>query len=131
MTNRNFHGYGNSPPAVVWPNNSRIAISVVVNYEEGSEYSILDGDEAHESNNEVPSPVPPSQRDLANESFEYKDIKNIYEEGYKNKSNRTNLFPWNKNVDCLLNMEASEAMNFLDKHFYNYQGKYIMYIKKD
>ena len=69
MASRNFHGYGNSPPTVVWPNNSRIAISVVVNYEEGSEYSILDGDEAHESNNEVPSPVPPSQRDLANESF--------------------------------------------------------------
>ena len=54
MASRNFHGYGNSPPTVVWPNNSRIAISVVVNYEEGSEYSILDGDEAHESNNEVP-----------------------------------------------------------------------------
>ena len=69
MASRNFHGYGNSPPAVVWPNNSRIAISVVVNYEEGSAYSILDGDEAHESTNEVPSPVPPSQRDLANESF--------------------------------------------------------------
>ena len=69
MTNRNFQGYGNSPPKVVWPNSSRIAISVVVNYEEGSEYSILDGDETHESNNEVPSPVPPSQTDLANESF--------------------------------------------------------------
>ena len=69
MTSRNFQGYGNSPPKVVWPNSSRIAISVVVNYEEGSEYSILDGDETHESNNEVPSPVPPSQRDLANESF--------------------------------------------------------------
>ncbi|HBF01201.1 MAG TPA: allantoinase [Dehalococcoidia bacterium] len=69
MTSRNFQGYGNSPPKVVWPNNARIAISVVVNYEEGSEYSILDGDETHESNNEVPSPVPSSQRDLANESF--------------------------------------------------------------
>ena len=69
MTSRNFQGYGNSPPKVVWRNNARIAISVVVNYEEGSEYSILDGDETHESNNEVPSPVPSSQRDLANESF--------------------------------------------------------------
>jgi len=69
MPNRDFQGYANSPPKVVWPNNSRIAISVVVNYEEGSEYSIMDGDETHESNNEVPSPVPSSQRDLANESF--------------------------------------------------------------
>ena len=71
------------------------------------------------------------RKDLANESTEYKNIKTIYNEGYKNKSDRTNLFPWNKNVDCLLNMEASEAMNFLDKHFYNYRGKYNMYIKKD
>ena len=66
---RDFVGYGNSPPKVRWPEGAKIAISVVVNYEEGSEYSLLDGDQAHEVNNEVPSPVPPTQRDLANESF--------------------------------------------------------------
>ena len=69
MMERDFVGYGPHPPRVQWPDNARIAISVVVNYEEGSEYSLLDGDPAHESNNEVPSPVPPDQRDLANESF--------------------------------------------------------------
>ena len=42
---------------------------MVVNYEEGSETSLLDGDAAHESNNEVPSPIPAGQRDLFNESF--------------------------------------------------------------
>jgi peptidoglycan/xylan/chitin deacetylase (PgdA/CDA1 family) len=42
---------------------------VVVNYEEGAEYSLLDGDAFREPTNEVPSPVPPQQRDLANESF--------------------------------------------------------------
>lgn len=68
-TERDFIGYGPNPPKVEWPNGARIAISVVVNYEEGSEYSLLDGDAAHEVNNEVPSPVPPEQRDLANESF--------------------------------------------------------------
>jgi allantoinase len=41
----------------------------VVNYEEGAEYSLLDGDSHHETNNEVPSPVPAGQRDLFNESF--------------------------------------------------------------
>ena len=69
MNPRNFTGYGRNPPRVKWPGDARIAISVVVNYEEGSEYSTLDGDETHEVNNEVPSPVPVSQRDLANESF--------------------------------------------------------------
>lgn len=69
MMERDFVGYGAHPPRVEWPDHARIAISVVVNYEEGAEYSLLDGDSAHESNNEVPSPVPPEQRDLANESF--------------------------------------------------------------
>ena len=69
MTERDFIGYGKTPPVVRWPNGAQIAISVVVNYEEGSEYSILDGDSTHEVNNEVPSPVPLKQRDLANESF--------------------------------------------------------------
>ncbi len=39
MTQRDFVGYGLNPPKVEWPNGARIAISVVVNYEEGSEYS--------------------------------------------------------------------------------------------
>ena len=69
MTERDFIGYGKTPPVVRWPNGAQIAISVVVNYEEGSEYSLLDGDSTHEVNNEVPSPVPLNQRDLANESF--------------------------------------------------------------
>ena len=69
MNPRNFTGYGRNPPRVKWPGDARIAISVVVNYEEGSEYSTLAGDETHEVHNEVPSPVPVSQRDLANESF--------------------------------------------------------------
>ena len=69
MTERDFIGYGKTPPVVRWPNGAQIAISVVVNYEEGSEYSLLDGDSTHEVNNDVPSPVPLKQRDLANESF--------------------------------------------------------------
>ena len=43
MENRDFIGYGENPPNIVWPNKAKIAISVVVNYEEGSEYSLLDG----------------------------------------------------------------------------------------
>ena len=69
MTQRDFVGYGPNPPQVEWPNGARIAVSLVVAYEEGSEYSLLDGDPQRESNNEVPSPIPLNQRDLANESF--------------------------------------------------------------
>ena len=66
---RNFIGYGKNVPQVRWPQDALIAISIVVNYEEGSEHSLLDGDQYHETNGEVPSPVPPEQRDLFNESF--------------------------------------------------------------
>ena len=54
---------------IEWPGGARIAVSMVVNYEEGAEYSTLDGDAHHETNSEVPSPVPPGQRDVFNESF--------------------------------------------------------------
>ena len=66
---RDLVGYGRNLPQVQWPDGARIAVSVVVNYEEGAEYSLLDGDSHHETNGEVPSPVPPQQRDLFNESF--------------------------------------------------------------
>ena len=69
MQERDFVGYGAHPPEVRWPNGARIAVSVVVNYEEGSEYSILDGDPAGETSGESPSPVSLGERDLANESF--------------------------------------------------------------
>ena len=65
MQERDLVGYGANPPAVEWPEGARIVISVVVNYEEGSEASILDGDPAGEE----PSPVISGERDLANESF--------------------------------------------------------------
>ncbi len=59
---RDFVGFGKIPPQVRWPNDAKIAVSVVVKYEEGSEYSLLDGDDHHETNNEVPSPVPLGER---------------------------------------------------------------------
>ena len=69
MMQRDVVGYGKNVPVVSWPGDARIAVSVVVNYEEGAEYSTLDGDSHHETNGEVPSPVPAGQRDLFNESF--------------------------------------------------------------
>ena len=41
---RDLIGYGARPPDPQWPNGARIAVSVVLNYEEGGEYSILHGD---------------------------------------------------------------------------------------
>ena len=69
---RDLVGYGPNPPSVRWPDGARIAISLAVAYEEGSEYSLLDGDPHREPTGDVASPVPLDQRDLVNESmFEY------------------------------------------------------------
>ena len=65
---RDFVGYADTPPVVPWPGGARLAIQVSVSYEEGAEYSLLDGPR-RETMGEVPSPVPPERRDLFNESF--------------------------------------------------------------
>jgi len=46
---RDLIGYGNRPPIVQWPNNARIAIQFVINYEEGAENCVLHGDPASEA----------------------------------------------------------------------------------
>jgi len=43
-----LRGYGSVPPHPHWPNDARIALSFVLNIEEGSESHILDGDSAAE-----------------------------------------------------------------------------------
>src|SRR5919106_3505149 len=53
---RDFVGYGQRVPQVRWPEDARIAVSVVVNYEEGAEYSLLDGDSHHETITRCPLP---------------------------------------------------------------------------
>jgi len=45
---RDLIGYGANPPHAAWPNNARIAVQFVLNYEEGAERSILHGDPASE-----------------------------------------------------------------------------------
>ena len=46
---RDFTGHGAMPPAANWPGGARVAISLVLNYEEGGENSVLHGDAASEA----------------------------------------------------------------------------------
>jgi allantoinase len=71
---RDFRGYGATPPDPKWPGGARLAVQIVMNYEEGSEYAIGDGDEASETYlTEVPgATLGPGKRDLIVESvYEY------------------------------------------------------------
>ncbi|KAL4801824.1 hypothetical protein BDV18DRAFT_154692 [Aspergillus unguis] len=47
---RDFKGYGEAGLHPQWPNNAKIAVSFVINYEEGGERSVLDGDGVSETN---------------------------------------------------------------------------------
>ena len=45
---RNLIGYGSNLPRVEWPNKARIAVQIVLNYEEGAENCVLNGDKNSE-----------------------------------------------------------------------------------
>jgi OHCU decarboxylase len=46
---RDFRGHGRNPPPANWPGGARIAISLVLNYEEGGENNLLHGDAQSEA----------------------------------------------------------------------------------
>ncbi|KAI9343897.1 hypothetical protein DFJ73DRAFT_790222 [Zopfochytrium polystomum] len=70
---RQLRGYGEHPPNPKWPNGARIALSFVVNYEEGGENTPDNGDEFSEVFlNETPGGLKKPERDMNMETqYEY------------------------------------------------------------
>ncbi|KQZ54465.1 allantoinase [Rhizobium sp. Root149] len=71
---RDLIGYGRNIPDPKWPGGARIAVQFVINYEEGGESCILDGDPASENllSEIVGAAAWPGQRNLNMESiYEY------------------------------------------------------------
>ena len=46
---RDMSGHGPVPPEANWPDGARIAVQIVLNYEEGGENNVLHGDAASEA----------------------------------------------------------------------------------
>lgn len=69
MSTRDLSGYAGHWPDVVWPGGSRLAVSVVVNFEEGAELQVGDGDTRSEAMGEVISVVPAGVRDIGQEQI--------------------------------------------------------------
>jgi peptidoglycan/xylan/chitin deacetylase (PgdA/CDA1 family) len=68
---RELVGYGEHPPKVEWEGGARVALQIVVNYEEGSEKTFAMGDDVNDVLYELPFALE-GQRDLAVESmYEY------------------------------------------------------------
>ncbi|UYM16751.1 allantoinase PuuE [Endozoicomonas euniceicola] len=71
---RNLVGYGATPPHPEWPDNSKIAVQFVLNYEEGGENNILHGDSASEAflSEIIGAPAHQGMRHISMESiYEY------------------------------------------------------------
>lgn len=69
---RDLVGYGRDRPEIIWPNGARVAVSLSLNFEEGAELAIEQGDSETEQFGEVPSVQPPGVRDLVQEqTFDY------------------------------------------------------------
>jgi peptidoglycan/xylan/chitin deacetylase (PgdA/CDA1 family) len=67
---RDFVGYGRRPPAVQWPDGARVAVNLVVNYEEGSEHYTRLGDASSDGLGELGAlALSPEHRDFAMESL--------------------------------------------------------------
>ena len=65
-------GYGGRWPDITWPNGARVAVSLVVNYEEGAERSAANTDPLGERAGELTSSVPAGMPDLAmDQTFAY------------------------------------------------------------
>ena len=68
---RDLAGYGRAGKSFSWPDDSRVVVNVVLVYEEGSEYSVLWGDDRNDGWGEyADAGVPPPQRDLGTESHD-------------------------------------------------------------
>jgi peptidoglycan/xylan/chitin deacetylase (PgdA/CDA1 family) len=61
---RDLVGYGRRRPDIVWPNGGRVAVSLVLNFEEGAELAVEQADAETEKLGEVMSVQPPGVRDL-------------------------------------------------------------------
>ncbi|MCC8555474.1 allantoinase PuuE [Xanthomonas hortorum] len=73
-TTRDLVGYGATPPAAQWPGGARISVQFVINYEEGAENCVLNGDAGSEAflSEMVGTQSQPGARAMAMESlYEY------------------------------------------------------------
>jgi peptidoglycan/xylan/chitin deacetylase (PgdA/CDA1 family) len=71
VSSRDLLGYGGSPPDPGWPGGARVAVSLVVNFEEGAEYSIADGDGQNEAVYEIEQRLAGQPDPTIDSHFEY------------------------------------------------------------
>lgn len=73
LPSRDLNGYGANPPDPKWPGGARVAVNFCINYEEGAEMCVLNGDDRSEARvSDLVVAPRPGGRDLNMESnYEY------------------------------------------------------------
>ena len=71
MPDRDLYGYGANPPAAKWPGGARVAVSLVLNVEEGSERAVSRGDPDNEAIYEMVQEVVGKPNPVMESHFDY------------------------------------------------------------
>lgn len=66
--------------------------------------------------------------DLAEGKIKRASVTDAYNDGYRNRSDRKSMFPWNSNVDCALEMNEGDALSYFSQFFEKYKGKFDLRI---
>ncbi|EKD49842.1 MAG: hypothetical protein ACD_63C00032G0001 [uncultured bacterium] len=61
-----------------------------------------------------------------NTKFKSLNPSEAYGRGYKFQKDRKEKFPWNEDMEKLLSMNSKDAIDFINKKFKKYRGKYIL-----
>jgi hypothetical protein len=65
--------------------------------------------------------------DYSKDLFEDLDTLFAYNKGYKNKDDRKDLFPWNKDLEYILDTKPEETLLFINKYFEKYIDKFTLF----
>ncbi|GJD23728.1 hypothetical protein RIVM261_086840 [Rivularia sp. IAM M-261] len=105
-------------PSYVWENNHFYGQSICQLYLlcEKYEYSLV---ELH-YNNAFLIPKEISPHSITPEE--------AYRQGYLERSDRKQKFPWNADFEPIHNLTSEQALDYVNKFFAKYQGKYICYL---
>jgi allantoinase len=74
---RDLRGYGREPPRLYWPTGGRIALSISVDYEEGAERSVADGD----PDSEAAHPEGMTEGAVAEAGYRNLQVESLWEYG--------------------------------------------------
>jgi putative urate catabolism protein len=110
---RDFRGYGRSGPRVTWPGGARVAVSFVLNYEEGGERNVLDGDAQSETYlvpDIVGTTAKAGRSAFAEDAFEYGSRAGFWRLMRLFEDRRLPFTCWAVGLALLRNPEAGRAM---------------------